>query len=203
MPLGRHRAGSVLRVGEGEMVPGVAGLLLTGGASRRMGVDKSSLLVGGRPLGTVTAELLRRVVSPVLEVGPGWTSLPSVEEEPRGGGPLVAIAAGAAALAGRGQAGPAVVVATDLPRLGLSFLHRLAAHPSDLSVVPVVAGHPQWLAARWSPQTLLFAQRLVAEGERQMAALDEDVEWLDEPQWTDQLVDVDTPADLERLGLRP
>lgn len=168
-----------------------------------MGVDKSSLLVGGRRLGTVTAELLRRVVSPVLEVGPGWTSLPSVEEEPRGGGPLVAIAAGAAALAGRGHAGSAVVVATDLPRLGLSFLLRLAAHPSDLSVVPVVAGRPQWLAARWSPQALLFAQRLVAEGERQMTALHKDVEWLDEPQWTDQLVDVDTPADLERLGLRP
>ncbi len=185
------------------MVPGVAGLLLTGGASRRMGFDKSSLLVEGRPLATVTADLLRLVVSPVLEVGPGRTSLPCVEEEPRGGGPLVAIAAGASALAERGHAGPAVVVATDLPRLRLSFVHRLATHPADLSVVPVVAGRPQWLAARWSVQALLLAQRLVSAGERQMAALDRDIEWLDEPQWSDQLTDVDTPADLKRLGLEP
>ncbi len=184
-------------------MPAVAGLLLTGGASRRMGVDKSSLLVDGRPLGTVTADLLRAVVHPVLEVGPGRTSLPCVEEEPRGCGPLVAVAAGAAALIGRGHRGPAVVVATDLPRLGLTFLRRLAAHPSPVSVVPVVAGRPQWLAARWSPGALLLAQRLVAAGERQMAALGDDVEWLDEPQWADQLVDVDTPADLGRLGLAP
>lgn len=187
-------------VGEGETVPGVAGLLLTGGASRRMGSDKAGLLVDGRPLGAVTADLLRHVVSPVLEVGPGWTSLPSVEEEPRGAGPLVAIAAGAGALTERGHTGPVVVVATDLPRLGLSFLRRLAAHPSALSVVPVVAGRPQWLASRWSPQALVLARRLVAGGERRMTALDQNIEWLDEPQWADQLVDVDTPADLERLG---
>lgn len=185
----------------GELVPGVAGLLLTGGASRRMGVEKASILVGGRPMATVTADLLGAVVAPVLEVGPGWTSLPRVEEEPRGGGPLVAIAAGAGALTDRGHTGPVVVVATDLPRLGLSFLRRLTAHPSVLSVVPVVAGRPQWLAARWSSQALVRARRLVAEGERQVAALNENIEWLDEPQWADQLVDVDTPADLERLGL--
>ncbi|MBW3614114.1 MAG: NTP transferase domain-containing protein [Actinobacteria bacterium] len=179
----------------------MAGLLLTGGASRRMGHDKASLIIDGTSLANRTAALLCEVVEPVLEVGPGHSRLPAVSEDPPGGGPLVALAAGAAALSARGHGGAAVAVATDLPRLATSLLRRLASHPSAASVVPLVDGRPQWLAARWSPSALVLAQRLVASGERRMAALSDEVEWLDEPQWAAQLVDVDTPAALDALGV--
>ncbi|MBW3548813.1 MAG: NTP transferase domain-containing protein [Actinobacteria bacterium] len=187
--------------GRGAHVAGVAGLLLTGGASRRMGVDKASLRVDGVPLARRTAGVLAAVVAPLLEVGPGRTTLPAIEETPAGEGPLAAAAAGFRALADLGHVGPVMVVATDLPRLSVPVVQALAAHPSAGSVVPLVAGRPQWLAARWSPPAVERAPALVRQGERRMQALADDVEWLDGCQWVDDLTDVDTPADLRDAGL--
>ena len=189
--------------GRGRHVPGVAGLLLTGGASRRMGVDKALLEVDGVSLAQRTANVLGAVVAPALEVGPGCTSLPAVQEAPAGEGPLAAAAAGFRALAQRGHAGPVIVVATDLPRLSVAVVEALASHPSAGSVVPLVAGHAQWLAARWSPWAVGRAPGLVGQGERRMQALADDVEWLDGSEWAGDLIDVDTPAHLRRAGLVP
>jgi hypothetical protein len=50
----------------------VGGLLLTGGASRRMGSDKALLKVDGRRLVDRAAAVLGAVAAPVIEVGPGW-----------------------------------------------------------------------------------------------------------------------------------
>ena len=55
----------------------VAGLLLTGGASRRMGSDKALLEVEGRRMVDRAAAALAAVAAPVVEVGPGWSSLPA------------------------------------------------------------------------------------------------------------------------------
>lgn len=185
---------------------GVAGLLLTGGHSRRMGVDKATIRVGGVTLAERTAAVLAAGTAPTLEVGPGRTGLPAVREQPPGRGPLAALAAGAGALAARGHAGPAVVLPTDLPGVGVDLVRRLAHHPAPGSVVVVAGGRPQWLVARWSPAALARARRLVTAGEQRMDALagaDHDVHWLDEPGWADQVADVDTPDDLGRAGLHP
>ncbi len=186
----------------------VAGLLLTGGASRRMGFDKASLVVGGTPLAVRLGGVLAAVASPALEVGPGRSSLEAVSEEPPGGGPLVALVAGAVALRSRGVAGPVIVVACDMPHLTAQALAVLAAWPGDGSVVPVIGGAAQPLAARWSPADLASAARLVADGVRSMKALLA----LATPQTADErawppgaaaraFADVDVPADLVWLGL--
>lgn len=186
-----------------EPVEGVAGLLLTGGASRRMGTDKASIEVGGIPLAVRTAQLLVAAASPVLEVGPGYSGLPTVADDRAGDGPLAAIAVGARALGDLGHAGPVLILATDLPDLGLRGVRCLATHPSAESVVPVVAGRPQWLAARWSAAAVALAVTLVAAGHRSVGALRAaGVTWLEDPPWAGELVDVDTPADLARRGLR-
>jgi molybdopterin-guanine dinucleotide biosynthesis protein A len=202
------RAGAVTTVAAvaeepGRRVDGVAGLLLTGGASRRMGVDKASLVVDGVRLAQRTAGILSAVVTPALEVGPGRSTLPVVEEAPPGQGPLVAAAAGFRALAEGGHAGPVVVVATDLPRLTPAVVHHLARHPSTGSIVPLVAGRAQWLVARWSPRAVGRASVLVGRGERSMQALAEDVLWIDLSDRADELADVDAPADLRAAGLAP
>ena len=189
--------------GRGGHVPGVAGLLLTGGASRRMGGDKALLEVDGLSLAQRTANVLAAVVAPLLEVGPGRTTLPAVEEQPAGEGPLTAAAAGFRALSDLGHVGPVMVVATDLPRLSVAVVRALAAHPSAGSVVALVAGRPQWLAARWSPWAVGRAPGLVGQGQRRMGALADDVEWLDGSEWAGDLIDVDTPADLRHAGLVP
>lgn len=189
--------------------PPAAGMLLTGGASRRMGFAKATLDVGGQPNAVRLAGALGRVAGPLVEVGPGYSGLPAVSEEPRGGGPLVALCAGAGALAALGHAGPALVVACDLPFVTAGTLGVLAAWPGGASVVPVAGGRPQPLCARWSASDLALARDLVAAGERAMRALlsAAAVEVLEESGWPGDaerlFADADTLSDLERLGLTP
>jgi len=185
--------------------PRPAALLLTGGASRRMGADKATLVVGGVGLAERTAALLGAVAAPVLEVGPGYTALPRTREVPPGSGPLAAMAAGAAALLERRHRGPVLVVATDLPLLTRAYLLRLADHRADdarCCVVPRDAeGRPQPVCARYSMAVLARAPALVAAGHRSVMALlaRAPVIWLDGG-GDDALMDVDTPEDLERLA---
>lgn len=186
----------------------VAGLLLTGGRSRRMGADKAGLVVDGVPLAERAAVALSAVVSPALEVGPGRSSLPVVTEVGPGAGPLGALAAGAAALSSAGHRGGAVVLATDLPFVTARLVHVLAFHPSEATVVPVVRGHRQALAARYSPAALELAPALFAAGRRSLAALLVEVEVVELTEGDlagvvdlRELEDVDTPEDLARLEL--
>ena len=143
-----------------------AGLLLTGGASRRMGQDKAALAATGtgETLAGRTARMLGAVTSLALEIGPGSQRPAGVVEVQRGGGPLAAVAAGRRELCRRGWDGPAVVVATDLPRLTPALLTWLAEHPSRASVVPVALGVPQPLCARYSARDLDRAVVLAGHG---------------------------------------
>jgi molybdopterin-guanine dinucleotide biosynthesis protein A len=185
-----------------------AGLLLTGGASTRLGVSKAELRRGGERLADRAARLLREVSDPVLEVGPGVTSLPAVREDPPGAGPLAAVVAGADALTARGHSGPVLVLAVDLPFVDAAALRWLADHPARGTVVPTVGGAPQTLCGRYDPAALVVAATLRAEGAAAMRALLEriDVTYADEGDWgrvVDALVfsDVDTPDAVARAGL--
>jgi molybdopterin-guanine dinucleotide biosynthesis protein A len=189
-----------------------AALLLTGGSSRRMGRDKATLVVGGAgaPLAERTAALLIAVAAPVVEVGPGYTGLPHVQESPPGGGPLCALAAGWAGLKSLGWPEPAsvLVVATDLPRLTVGLLTLLAGYPAIGPVVPLdTEQRTQPLCARYPMGALGLAAQLVEEGERSVRALLAGLnpKWVAPSVWQpaagdpDALVDVDTPADLTAL----
>lgn len=184
----------------------VAGLLLTGGASRRTGRPKAELVVDGARLSDRAAAVLSDVCHPVLEVGPGWTSLPAVSEDPPGAGPLAAVAAGGRALRGEGHGGPAIILAVDMPRVDPPLLRFLADFPGTSTVVPFAHGRSQPLCARYSSDALEAAERLVAEGETAMRALLEtelEVQWAGPRMWgraasDEAFLDIDTPEDLDR-----
>ncbi len=190
-------------------MPGVAGLLLTGGSSRRMGVDKATLTVDGVTLAERGARLLQAACRPVLEVGPGHAPLQAVVEDPAGSGPLAAMASGGAALRERGHPGPALVMAVDLPRVSEPLLRFLATFPGDSTVVPFVGGEAQPLLARYSAAALARAGELVGPGERSMRALLtalDDLQWAGPRMWSGvaafgDFEDADTVADARRLGL--
>lgn len=185
----------------------VAGLLLTGGASRRMGRDKASIvLADGRTCAQTVAARLAEVADPVLEVGPGTSGLTAVPDDRPGAGPLVALATGWATLVGAGHMGPVLVLACDLPRVTVALLELLARASGDGAIVPVVGERPQPLCARYGPAALDRCQRLVAEGRRSLMALLDaiPVAWLGPEVWSDVVdeqcfADMDTPEDVARV----
>lgn len=152
-------------------IPRVAGLLLTGGASRRMGTDKASLIVGDDTLAIRLGRILNAVCRPVWEVGPGRSGLEEVTEPEPGLGPLSAIVAGEHALERMGWRGPVLVLSCDLPLLTLPAAAKLALWPGEESVVPYVGGRAQPLCARWSRHHLLEARLRWSSGARSLGDL--------------------------------
>ncbi len=148
-----------------------AGLLLTGGTSRRLGVDKALLAVGDERLVDRTARILGAACDPAVEVGPGHSRLDAVREDPPGSGPLAALGAGVGALHARGYSGPVVLVAVDLPNVSVELLEWLVQHPAPDSVVPFVDGMPQLLCARYGFDALMAVPGLLDAGERSLRAL--------------------------------
>lgn len=194
-------------------MPGaVAGVLLTGGESRRMGRDKALLPLGpgGVALARHIGSLLASVAEPALEVGPGLSGLEVPDGADPHEGPLVALAVAARELRLAAPGRAAIVCATDLPFLTRAVLQALGDFPAgpELSVVPVVGGRRLPLSARWSPLALEAAIDLAAAGERRLRAgidacplvevgsAELGIEDLDRV-----LADVDDPGALERLGL--
>lgn len=194
---------------EAEGVTGpVAGLLLTGGRSLRMGRDKAGLVVAGEPLARRLAGILSAATCEALEVGPGSSGLPAVREDPPFGGPLAALATGWQALRDRGHTGAVLVVACDLPLLDAPLLSLLASWPAEGSVVPVVDGRRQLLSARWSTGDLEAAAAAFAVGETALrrVPLGVGLVELEPSDWSavapaTGIADVDTPEDLAGLGL--
>ena len=187
---------------------GCAGLLLTGGSSRRLGTDKATLLVRGERLVDRSSRLLGQVCDPVIEVGAGYGEGPSVCESPPGAGPLAALGAGASALAAEGYEGAVLALAVDLPGVDAAVLAWLAGHPAPSTVVPIVDGMPQTLCARYGADALDAVPALLAAGERSLRALLGAVsvheahaeEWgrLASPS---TFADIDTPEDAARAGI--
>jgi len=187
---------------------GCAGLLLTGGSSRRLGTDKATLLMRGERLVDRSLRLLGEVSDPMIEVGPGYGEGPSVCESPPGAGPLAALGAGASALATGGFQGAALVLAVDLPGIDAAVLAWLVEHPAPATVVPIVDGIPQMLCARYGADALDAVPALLAAGERSLRALLAAVSVhearIDE--WgrvvsPSAFADVDTPEDAARAGI--
>jgi molybdopterin-guanine dinucleotide biosynthesis protein A len=184
-----------------------AGILLTGGASTRFGRDKATTPFGDSTLAERAARALRAATEPTIEVGPGVSGLASVTDARRG--PLVALAAGLAALA---DPSAVLLLACDLPLVDEAILWWLAQHPAAGSVVPLAGDPPlpQPLCARWSAGALAAVPGLVDAGERSLRPLvaGSDVTFIAPAEWqavagsTDVLDDADTPDELERLRSR-
>jgi molybdopterin-guanine dinucleotide biosynthesis protein A len=197
------------------------GVVLAGGASRRLGQDKALLRIGAGPtllertVATVHAAGLREVVLSVSTVERGRTlreAVPAVaglrlvvDAEP-GRGPLGALHAALSAVPHH----HVLLVACDMPRLHVAALRALLEEPRDAdAVVPRVAGRDQPLAALYGPACLPLTARLLEQGRLAMrdllAAPGLRVRFLDETCLARAGVpaaafdNVNTPADLEAL----
>jgi molybdenum cofactor guanylyltransferase len=191
----------------------VAGLLLTGGSSRRMGRDKAELVIAGERLADRAARVLSAACDPVLEVGPGRSWLDAVDDESAAGagraGPLAALATGTDVLRAREYEGAVVLFGVDLPFATEQLLRFVANHPATDTVVPVAEGVRQSCCARYAPDALATAAEFVERGERALHALLSAVPVVEisEEEWravapADALADLDTPEDLVRYRVQ-
>jgi molybdopterin-guanine dinucleotide biosynthesis protein A len=182
----------------------MAGVLLTGGASSRMGTDKALMVLNGETLAARAARVLSTVCDPVIEVGLGVSGLPAIQEDPPRRGPVVALLAGIGAL---GNALPVILLACDMPFVEPPLLRLLVEWPGTGTVIPMVDDRLQYACARYGGSAIDEATAALRLGNPSLRALgDSNCEYLSPSQWgavadARQFADVDTPEDLERLGL--
>lgn len=161
---------------------GLAGVVLAGGASRRMGRDKATMAhPGGRGITMVEhiVAVLASRCSPVFVVAAPGQSLPEIgaarvlRDEIRGVGPLLATGRGlhAAAKAGCERA---FVSAVDMPYLSAALIDELASH-GGVDVVLPWDGRDHYLAGIYRTDLAGRIDTLIAGGGRSMRALTETV----------------------------
>jgi molybdopterin-guanine dinucleotide biosynthesis protein A len=165
----------------------LAGLVLCGGAGRRMGADKALLEFEGEPLLLRIARRLGEVADPVL-LAPGrpgrlgdlgYVEVADASEQ---SGPLGGIVAGVAA----SPHDLVAVVAADMPFASPPLFALLASVRFDEDVVvPVVGGGLEPLHAVYA-RTALPALRAALDGQRlelRAALLDLRMRQVLEPEW--------------------
>lgn len=152
-----------------SQIDGVAGVVLCGGHSRRMGRDKASLAFGDETLLQRTVRILSEVVSPIAVVAAPGQALPPLaddvivaHDEVADRGPLEGIAAGLRAVAR--HAGAAYVSSCDVPLLTPAFVRHVIGQLADHEIaVPVADGFHHPLAAVYRTAVLAHVDALLAE----------------------------------------
>jgi molybdopterin-guanine dinucleotide biosynthesis protein A len=155
--------------------PDITGLILAGGASRRMGSDKAFLLVDGVPLIERVHSVLAPLFAEVLIAAGGRTPergpfpAPTLYDEAPGLGPLGGFVAGLKAA----RTPWVFVVACDMPNLDPRVIARIAkdrpSHGDEgtvLAVVPESAGGAESCHALYARAALPVIEAAMAEGER-------------------------------------
>jgi molybdenum cofactor guanylyltransferase len=146
------------------------GLVLAGGASRRMGRDKATLAYGGRTqLAAAHALLTRHCERAYVSVRadqvnePARAALPQIVDGAVGSGPIAGIAAAQAAHPDAAW----LVVACDLPFVGDATLEYLVARRGPNSITAFASAHdglPEPLCAIYEPGTRGALLDSIAQG---------------------------------------
>ena len=169
------------------------------------GVDKPMLEVDGIPLLHNVIAALNGAVD-VVVVGPRRADTDGVRwarEDPPGGGPVAALAAGLAALPL--ESSDVAVLAADLPGLAASTVVRLraalvdASNPAepDGAVLVDASGRRQWLTGVWRAESLRAVLPADPAGASVRATLG-GLHVVEVPAEGAEAADVDTPEDLAR-----
>jgi molybdopterin-guanine dinucleotide biosynthesis protein A len=138
------------------------GIVLAGGASRRLGLDKALLELRGASLAAAAAERLAAVCAEVAVADRGRGVLPGFPSLPDGlgRGPAAGILGAAAAWPGR----PLLVLACDLPRVPAVLLAELARSEGFDWAVPRWSGGVEPLCALYGPKALRVLAERVGRG---------------------------------------
>ena len=192
----------------GHSVRGISVVILAGGKSQRLGIDKALLEFNGQSLLSRAVQRLAALSNDIIVV----TSTPEdyqhlglgvrfVSDERPGGGALMGIYSGLRAA----RHASALAVACDMPFLNLALLRHMAAVSAEYDVVvPRLEGDLlEPLHAIYGKPCLPFMADLLARGRRRIAAFFDDVRvlYVEEPIITSldplrlSFLNVNAPAD--------
>jgi len=155
----------------------VAGFVVAGGRSRRMGGDKALLPWGNTTLLDHAIARMRAVVPELLLLAGEATryadrGLPVVADACPDGGPLSGLLGGLDHVPGGGG----IFLAVDVPRVPEALLrHLLQSAGNHDAVVPVSPAGPEPLCAVYGPGCAEPIRRRLAAGERKMTCFWPDV----------------------------
>ena len=160
-----------------RLFPRVAGIVLCGGESRRMGRSKAWLPLGDELLLPRIARLVGMEATPVIVVAAVGQELPPlpeggilVRDEHPGRGPLQGIATGLRSLVGQAEA--AYVSACDAPFLQPGWIRRLASLLGDHEIcVPTLGDHRHPLSSLYRIEVLETIDRMLSEDRRRVVDL--------------------------------
>src|SRR6185437_3228212 len=186
----------------------VEGFILVGGQSRRMGRDKSQLILGGQTLIERIAEKLSAFACSVSLVGaridyPGFRNIPDIH-------PSWGALGGIHATLSTAKTEWVAIVGCDLPFVTHDLFTRFQSFAADAvdAVIPIQAdGRPQPVCGLYRPATCLpEIEKLIAAGEHTPRALLGKVrtryvefhELKDLPGAEHFFFNVNTPEDFER-----
>lgn len=192
-----------------DLCPDVTAVLLAGGRSSRMGLDKALLTVGGTPLVQLLSERLAEVTREVLlsandPSAYDFLHLTIVADVFPGCGPL----AGLHAAMLHSRRSWILALACDLPRISSTLLKSLIRHTQGVdAVVPVTSGGLlQPVCAAYSRAFIPAIERNLRAGENRMIRLLEEPHMRikrltpTEGSFSDaDLLDIDDPRDLEEF----
>jgi molybdopterin-guanine dinucleotide biosynthesis protein A len=181
------------------------GVVLAGGASRRMGRDKAALMLAGRPLLAWVVDALWAAFGEVMVIGPAERAalvpnVPIVPDTYPGQGPL----GGIATALSHSRGARSFVVACDMPFLRPELARYLAMlAPDALAVVPRSDQGLEPLCACYGRACLPVAEALLGRGELALSGLLAGVaacvvepdEWCAYDPTGRSLLNVNTPAE--------
>ena len=166
----------------------VEALVLTGGASRRMGTDKSQIPIDGVPMAQRIIQSLTTVGLKVTVLGrhpiDGVHFQRDLDEF---GGPLAALAAY------QPKTEFVFVASCDLPLFDARVVSRLTSKIGESEVaIPIIGDRPQPLCAVYRASTFIKLTEVFAQGERRIMT------------WLDRLNKVELfEFDLLEVGISP
>lgn len=181
---------------------GVAGAVLVGGRSRRMGRDKALIEIDGVPMAHLVAGVLVAAgCRPVMAIGAPHLAagLVVVADEHPGDGPLGGILTALHAAAPQ----PVLVLACDLPWIDAATVDALlaatdaaAGSGAPIDVAMAVVDQREPLCAVWMPTALAELQRSFGAGERAVHRAALGLAVLEVPVHAHALINVNVPDDL-------
>jgi molybdopterin-guanine dinucleotide biosynthesis protein A len=128
----------------------ISAVLLAGGESRRMGKDKATLVLRGKPLWRIQLDLLYKLELAEIFIsartGPPWrpSEMQFIADDPPSRGPLSGLAASLAGMHGTHL----LALAIDMPFMSETFLRWLCDQiEPGRGVIPMIGGRAEPLTA--------------------------------------------------------